>query len=832
MMNNTRGSALPRQFSTPDSPFQPVAGQESREVRAFHALLHCKFAKTNGFHRGTSNAYPKTAPNERIRNRQGGGDWRRARVSSLFAFGMPEIDNCSYKVWRTPMNVIIRNEPKPASPSTAAVAVGRIKHPHQGGWRGRFIRGLFAVCAACPGIGISQPGIPFRTTIEGWTQDALVVQTDGKILVGGEFWLANGQPRTNLVRLLPDGSVDPSYAPQGIGPVNCLVIQPDGQLLVAARGTNGLLRLTSNGSRDPEFKYDKPGDVQAIVLQPDGKMLLQGYVGLGLTNRVPPVVRLNSDGSWDSDFDSNLSKYRILSAPYYGSSVSLRRDGSIYMAGYRPEQDFNHYIGQFDSEGNVQGYFYKDDPQPASVLFPQQDRTLLFSSLRRLTTRINADGSQDLNFRPRGGEKLSLALQSDGKLVVGGEVSPAVGTVFHSAVARLQLDGGFDFTFPDLSPTPSQSVGSEISVVIEPDGSVLYSSSSLRYLERVPSSTPAFESLELAGSTALWRRSGSAPLAQRATFSRSTDGANWVPAGDGQLTQEGWQISVTNLQPGELVRARGSVFNCGQYGGVSQWFVEATARAGAPAFLRQPVNRTNHLGAAVAFGSSVSGSGPLTFQWQKDGQPLLGMAQGGLALPTTSAVDAGWYTLVVSNAFGSITSAPVYLELLSAPGFVRQPYNQGQPPGSTATLTVHAVGAPGFEFQWTKDGTNVDGATNASLVLTNLSSAHEGTYLVTARNSYGVTSSAPAVVKLVHLPKLTIETQQQWRNISVTANFTNIHSPGLTFQTSTNLVDWTDLSYEPIWLGANGGISPDLGAMLYKTNLVNESSRYFRVRME
>lgn len=694
----------------------------------------------------------------------------------------------------------------------------------------RTLFGFLVLCASFPLVGMAQTGIPFRTSVEGWTQDAIVVQSDGKIIVGGEFWLVNGQPRTNLVRLLPDGSVDPSYAPLGIGPVNCLAIQPDGQLLVAARGTNGLLRLTGNGSRDPEFKYDKSGNVDAIVLQPDGKILLQGIVGLGLTNRVPPVVRLDSDGSWDSDFDINLSKYRISPAPFYGSTVLVGGDGTLLMAGVKPYDELKSYVARFDSEGILQSYFFRERLPSTFVLFPQQDRTLLFNFVRRLTGRINADGSQDLSFKPRGGTRLSLALQSDGKLVVGGEVSPAVGTVFHSALARLQPDGGFDSTFPDVSPVSERTNWSEIDVTVEPDGSVLYSSTLTRHFERVPNPTPASESLELTGSTVLWRRMGSAPLAQRATFSRSTDGENWVSAGNGQLTQDGWQISLPSLQAGEWVRARGAVFNCAQYGGVSQWFVEATVRAGAPVFLRQPVSRTNHLGAAVAFGSAVSGSGPLSFQWLKDGQPLPGADQGGLELPATVADAAGLYQLVASNAFGSITSAPARLEFLSTPGFVRQPYNQGQAPGSTATLAVGVVGTPDFEFQWTKDGTNVDRATNASLVLSDLSSAHEGTYHVTVRNAYGVTSSAPAVVKLVYPPILTIQAQK--RTIGVTAHFTNIHSPGLTFETSTNLVDWTGLSYEPIWLGANGGTAADLGAMAYKTNLVNEPPRYFRVRME
>jgi hypothetical protein len=58
------------------------------------------------------------------------------------------------------------------------------------------------------------------------------VQPDGKILLAGSFTKLGGLSRTNLGRLNPDGTVDPTFSIGENARVNCLVLQPDGKILV------------------------------------------------------------------------------------------------------------------------------------------------------------------------------------------------------------------------------------------------------------------------------------------------------------------------------------------------------------------------------------------------------------------------------------------------------------------------------------------------------------------------------------------------------------------------------------------------------------------------
>ena len=116
---------------------------------------------------------------------------------------------------------------------------------------------------------------------------AVALQSDGKILIGGDFVQANKVERNRVARLNPDGSLDPTFNP-GVGPntgVRCLAVQPDGKILIggifisvqgAARSR--IARLKADGSLDPSFDPSAGANevVRWIGLQPDGRILLAG----------------------------------------------------------------------------------------------------------------------------------------------------------------------------------------------------------------------------------------------------------------------------------------------------------------------------------------------------------------------------------------------------------------------------------------------------------------------------------------------------------------------------------------------------------------------------
>jgi uncharacterized delta-60 repeat protein len=149
---------------------------------------------------------------------------------------------------------------------------------------------------------------------------AIIIQPDGRILIGGSFTRIGGINRSGIARLHADGTLDASFIPGTVGidsaHVSALSLQPDGKVLAAGsyfglvngvvRG--GIVRFNPNGSLDSLFAAGaginaSSSSVSALALQPDGKVILGGdFTTFNGINR-NRIARLNADGSLDGGFN-------------------------------------------------------------------------------------------------------------------------------------------------------------------------------------------------------------------------------------------------------------------------------------------------------------------------------------------------------------------------------------------------------------------------------------------------------------------------------------------------------------------------------------------------
>jgi uncharacterized delta-60 repeat protein len=114
-------------------------------------------------------------------------------------------------------------------------------------------------------------------------------QRDGKVMVGGEFTLINGVTMTGVARLNADGTLDTSFANPtftGVFQIYCIVVQPDGKVIVGGYFSNvggvtlnNLVRLNVNGTVDTSFNPSPNGTVLSLALLPDGKIVVVGGFG-------------------------------------------------------------------------------------------------------------------------------------------------------------------------------------------------------------------------------------------------------------------------------------------------------------------------------------------------------------------------------------------------------------------------------------------------------------------------------------------------------------------------------------------------------------------------
>jgi len=270
------------------------------------------------------------------------------------------------------------------------------------------------------------------------TVDTIALQSDGKILCGGTFNAYKGLPNFFISRLNSDGSIDLTFD-NSIGfdtSVNTIVIQPDGKILVGGAFTtykglveNCIIRLNSDGTKDLTFDNSIGFDlaVFSIALQSDSKILVGGafttYKGIA-ENR---IIRLNSDGTKDLTFDNSIGFNSFLGV----REIALQSDGKILCGG-----NFTTYKGL-----------------PENYII-----------------RLNSDGTKDLTFDNSIGfdsSVLSIVLQSDGKIIVGGAFTTYKG-ISANGIIRLNSDGTKDLTFDNSDGFDS----AVISIAIQPDGKI------------------------------------------------------------------------------------------------------------------------------------------------------------------------------------------------------------------------------------------------------------------------------------------------------------------------------------------------------------------------
>jgi uncharacterized delta-60 repeat protein len=396
------------------------------------------------------------------------------------------------------------------------------------------------------------------------------LQTDDKLLVGGQFSTLAGQPCSFLGRLNTDASLDTTFTPVLDGRVLALAIQPDGKILaggsfatVDGKSRAHLARLYPDGTLDASFAPAPDNDVLALAVQPDGAIVAGGvFTALG-GQSCSCLGRLNADdGSLDSTFSSSANSWVY--------SLALQPDGKV-LAG---------------------GVFTLLDGQPSWCI-----------------GRLNANGTLDTNFLANANVSLSpylvysLALQADGKVLLGGDFAALNGQP-RKSLGRLNPNGTLDDSFNPGADGPVSALA------LQTDGSLLAGGSFANLdgqprsqLGRLLPTDPAINFLSFDGSTIAWERGGTSPEVWLPTFQTYVDGTGWVDLGAVLRVTNGWQLTGLSLDPNALILAQAYVAGSGP----SCWFVEQSLPLiplSPPAILRD----VNFGFQANQFGFDVSGT--------------------------------------------------------------------------------------------------------------------------------------------------------------------------------------------------------------------------------
>lgn len=205
---------------------------------------------------------------------------------------------------------------------------------------------------------------------------------------------------------------------------------------------------------------------------------------------------------------------------------------------------------------------------------------------------------------------------------------------------------------------------------------------------------------------------------------------------------------------------------------------DSTPSGSPPTVITQPVGATRTVGQSVTFSVAASGSGPLSYQWYLNGNPIAGANTTTLVLPSVKTTDAGTYTAGVRNTAGEVLSNAALLTVNPAP---IAPVITGQPQpvtvtaGQTAQFSVTATGTAPLGYQWQRNGVNIAGATAANCSVVNAQSANVGSYRVIVSNAAGSVTSTAATLTVnpaVQLPVVLTQPAAATRTVGQSVTFT------------------------------------------------------------
>ena len=210
-----------------------------------------------------------------------------------------------------------------------------------------------------------------------------------------------------------------------------------------------------------------------------------------------------------------------------------------------------------------------------------------------------------------------------------------------------------------------------------------------------------------------------------------------------------------------------------------------------PIITAQSSDTSTNAGTSPKLTVTAVGSGTLTYQWYFNGTPISAATTSALTISNVQEPNEGTYQVVVANYFGSTPSADIALTVdPSAPVITTQPKGATNVAGTNFTFSVVSTGTDPRTYQWAKDGTNIIGATNISLVISNAQAGDSGGYAVTISNSEGSTPSGTTQLLIADTPSVIIGTQPKGltngAGVNLAFTVAAFGNPTLTYQWYTN----------------------------------------------
>ncbi len=427
-------------------------------------------------------------------------------------------------------------------------------------------------------------------TIAFGSVQGIALQSDGKIVLSGEQSPTGGGDAFMIARLNANGAVDSAFGSSGrvaIGTLNgvarSVTVQADGKIVAGgfAQSATALVRVDSTGALDNTFGssgvalvHVSPNaeTMQGMAATADGRFVLAGFVpdtAHGTDDEI--IARFTSTGALDTTFNATgFHQVDAGSMPAAAKATVLQADGKIVVTGYVQSEASPHPTipdslllaryntdGSLDTSFGVAGYAMPANTAQANAVALQADGKIVTAGFQNggssklvQVARFNTSGALDTSFGSGGLVNLSVngvddeatgvAIQGDGKIVVGGFTKN--GTFTDALAIRLTATGALDPSFLGGEVAVQMSTGNDQAngIALQPDGKIVLAGSA-----EVTGGNDAFAAARLNTDGTLDSGFGTGGVVNTIIGSFLSDGFAVAIQGDGKIVVGGLTFNGT-----------------------------------------------------------------------------------------------------------------------------------------------------------------------------------------------------------------------------------------------------------------------------------------------
>jgi uncharacterized delta-60 repeat protein len=369
-----------------------------------------------------------------------------------------------------------------------------------------FISLFFIVFSLCSYAQDGSIDLSFNTSDKGVSDGSgangdvykTLLLNNGKILIAGSFTSYNGIAQQHIARLNVDGSLDTTFhTGSGTdGVIYTMAIQTDKKIIIGGNFNNyngvsrkKITRLNADGTLDGTFNSGTGADsaVYAISIQNDGKIIMGGCFKTFNGKDAHCITRLISTGSRDSTFNGTGANDTV-------KTIVLQPDGRILIGGNFTSYNGvkKNYITRLDPSGNLDATFTGIGPIGTGACVQsmaiQSDGKIIVggtftaydTTKKNCLVRIQMNGVIDTTFRPGliNANIYAIAIQNDGQIIIGGDFH----NWFMKALFVRLLPGGYNDTVfspnRNFSYIPNNTVRT---IAIQNNGNIMIGGSFIKY---------------------------------------------------------------------------------------------------------------------------------------------------------------------------------------------------------------------------------------------------------------------------------------------------------------------------------------------------------------